>query len=115
LAIGAVPRDGWTWDGSRSRRSIELQREWESGGSINCEIDRRTLTLRRCTVTHVPDAAVLTLALDRYRKVGDLVVPTRVDMRSEHGRITILLDNLSLNDELPPLAFDPPRRAVKQP
>ena len=115
LTTGVIPRDGWTWDEPSSRTYIALRRDWESGGSIDCEIDRPTLTLRRCTVSQAPDAAVLTLALDRYQHVGELIVPTRVVLRSAHGTVTILLDDISLNDELPLLAFDPPQRAAKQP
>ncbi len=115
LATGVIPRDGWTWDEPRSRASIALRQEWECGGSILCEIDRPTVTLRGCTMTQASDATVLTLALDRYRTVGDGVVPTRVVIHSEQGTITILLDDVSINEELPLLAFDPPGRAGRQP
>jgi len=115
FTTGAIPRDGWTRIDSNSKRTVELAQELVSGGSINCEVDRPSLTLRRCTVTEFPGAAVLTLALDRYRTFDGLVVPTQLVLCSERGTMTVFLDDPSLNDEIPPTVFDPPRRALKQP
>jgi len=115
LVMGEIPLDSWTWDQTTSQPDITIRQDWESGGSIVCTIDRPTLTLRRCTVTRSTDATVLTLTLDRYQAIEQVAVPTRVIMQSQHGTITILLDDVSLSEELPPTAFDAPRRAVRQP
>ena len=115
LVMGEIPRDGWTWDQTSSHANVRIREDWESGGSIVCTIDRPTLTLRACTVTQSADVAVLTLTLDRYQAIEHVAVPTRVIMHFQRSTITILLDDVSFNEELPPTAFDPPRRAVRQP
>lgn len=115
LVMGGMPLDGWTWEGDASHATLTVRQNWESGGSIDCTIDRPSLTLRMCTVRRSADAAELTLTLDRYRVIQQVAVPTRVTMHSEHGTIAILLDDFPLNEELPQAAFDPPRRAAKQP
>lgn len=115
LVTGGMPLDDWTWNEDTARAVLTIRQGWESGGSIDCTLDRDTLTLRRCTVRRSSKAAELQLTLDRYRAIQAIAVPTRVTMRSDHGAITILLDEPSLNEELSPAAFDPPRRAVKQP
>lgn len=115
FATGSILLDGWTWSIPNSNRSVELERESDSGGLIRCEVDRPSLTLRRCTMTEPSDAAPWTLTLDRYRTFDELLVPTYLVLGSVHGTITVILDDPSLNDEIPPSAFDPPRRAIKQP
>lgn len=115
LVTGEAPLDGWTWEDDASSDALAIRQQWDSGGSIDCTIDRHTLALRRCTVTRSADAAPLTLTLDRYRAIQQVVVPTRVIMHSGHGTITLLLDDVAVNEDLLQAAFDPPRRASKQP
>lgn len=115
FATGALLGDGWTLNDSNLRNRIELKRDLELGGAIHCEIDRTSLTLHHCKVSTASNKAELTLTLNRYRRIGELVVPTQFVMASEQGKIAILLDDLAINEDLPPLAFDPPQRAIKQP
>lgn len=115
LVTGEFPPEQWTWEENTSLAAISISRKWEPDGSIECTIDRSTLTVRQCVLARSADAEPMTLTLDRYRAIEQVAVPTHVSMRSEHGTIAILLDDISLNEELPQFAFEPPRRAIKQP
>jgi hypothetical protein len=55
----------------------------------------------------------LRLALSDYRLVNETPWPTRLNARSGDGRIEIRLKEVELNQQLPPSAFKPPRRAEK--
>ena len=80
-----------------------------------CEIDRDTLTVRRCRVVDPSGRDRQTLSLERYAVVNGIVWPTRVQAVGEQGDITIEMDDVQLNSDLPPSAFTPPSRAVKKP
>jgi hypothetical protein len=104
-----------------------IQRPLGDGEAVVfCEVDRATLTARTFTITEPGGAIRLRLGLERYREVGDTVWPRRLVAeiapptgagRGGSGamRVVIAFEEPEINTELPPAAFVPPRRAVKQP
>ncbi len=82
--------------------------------SITCEIDRRTLTTRRCAVLDESGVERAVLTLGDYRNFGGIVFPARIDASGADGTVLILLDDPEFNTPLPPNAFVPPAGAVRQ-
>lgn len=84
-------------------------------GKISCDLNYKTLTIRKCQVTDAEGIGRLTLRLDRYASVDGIVFPRHITAASAAGTITISLDHPAFNVELPERALTPPRRAVRQP
>ena len=80
----------------------------------NCAIDRSTFTIRECEFVESEDDGNLALRMDRYRVIDGHVWPLRIEALSDHGRVTLLLDDVSINGEITEGAFQPPRRAMKK-
>lgn len=95
---------------------VRFRRETQTPGvSVVCEMDRATLTVTRCDLVDAEGVTETTLQLDRYRLIGDFIWPARAVLRSEHGSVTMLFDDVRINTDLPPGAFVAPRRSVKVP
>ena len=90
--------------------------------AIECDIDRRTRTPRifRFTQLNQPGTLASTLLMDEYRflklkgNTPPLTWPGRLHFERGAASITIFMDDVVINDELPQTAFKPPARAVKQ-
>lgn len=82
---------------------------------VACEIERLTLTPRRFIVESGEASPPSELLLDDYTRIGDLVWPCRLRLRSPSGEVLIRVRELELNGELPPGAFTPPTRAKALP
>lgn len=80
---------------------------------VVCVVDARTLTPRRYEVRSSSGEIVYTVHLDRYRHYGAIIWPERIAFESGAGTMTIDIQEAEFNGELAPLAFDPPRRAVR--
>jgi len=97
------------------RGSLAVSRKLDDGRTVVCDVDRRTLTPRRYRMFDPAGRARFTLALSDYGVFNGIAWPTRLDARSDEGRIGVKLSDVELNGELAPNAFRPPRRAEKQP
>lgn len=82
--------------------------------TLRCEIDRPTLTARRCILDDPAGVERFALKLASYREVGGTVWPTRIEATSNAQRVIIETRDLEAN-EAPESAFMPPARAVKTP
>jgi len=78
---------------------------------IDCEIDRKTLTPTRFTLPAGSGNPDRHLLLSRYIAVDEHVWPGRMQLVDNTGSIIIRFGTVELNDEIPPSAFTPPRRA----
>jgi outer membrane lipoprotein-sorting protein len=92
---------------------LNVRRSVEDGRTILCRVDRETLTPRQYEMRDPQGTLRLRLALGNYRLVNETPWPMRLNARSGDGRIDIRLKDVELNQELPPNAFKPPRRAEK--
>ena len=94
---------------------LAVSKTLEDGRTVVCDVDRRTLTPRRYRMFDPAGRARFTLTLGDYGVFNGIAWPTRLDARSDDGRISIRLNDVELNGELAPNAFKPPRRAERQP
>ncbi len=60
------------------------------------------------------DAGALALRMNRYKLIDGHVWPLRIDLLSDHGQVTLLLDDVSINGQISEGAFQPPRRAIRR-
>lgn len=90
-----------------------LLKQLRDGSNLICQIDRKTLTPRRYTLTDRNGVDRFTLTLDRYMEIAGVVWPQRIEAKSESGSILIELHDVEINGSLPPTAFRPPARAEK--
>jgi hypothetical protein len=104
----------------RSGAELLAVRPMESGGRVEFDIDRATLTVRACRFIDDSGAVRQTLVVEGYRVLEDqhagaIVWPTRLSASGEQGKISIRLGVPEFNTEPQAEAFIPPRRATKQP
>jgi outer membrane lipoprotein-sorting protein len=92
---------------------LTVRRRVEDGRTILCRVDRATLTPRQYEMRDPQGVLRLRLTLGDYRVLNETPWPTRLNARSGDGRIDIRLKEVELNQQLPPNAFKPPRRAEK--
>jgi outer membrane lipoprotein-sorting protein len=92
---------------------LDVRRRVEDGRTILCRVDRVTLTPRQYEMRDPQGGVRLRLALANYQLVSGTPWPMKLNARSGDGRIEIRLKDVELNQELPPSAFKPPRRAEK--
>ena len=94
---------------------LQLSSKNPADFTLLCDIDQTNLTLRHCQM-RAPDGTIgMSLHTDRYRPVDGFVWPGRVSFDSAQGSIVVLIDDPSINEELPEQAFEPPSRAVRKP
>jgi hypothetical protein len=89
-----------------------VTRQAPDGLTLTATINRDTLTPRRYALKDNDGRERFSLALDQYRVLGPTVWPSRIDAKSDTGRIGIEMRDVELNDA-PPGAFKPPARAVE--
>jgi outer membrane lipoprotein-sorting protein len=92
---------------------INVRRSAEDGRTIVCRVDLATLTPRQYEMRDPRGVLRMRLALGDYRLVGGTPWPMKLNARSGDGRIDVRLKDVELNQDLPPNAFKPPRRADK--
>jgi len=92
---------------------LSVRRSIPDGRTILCRVDRATLTPRQYEMRDPQGALRLRLSLGHYQLVNGTPWPTTLNARSRDGRIDIHLKDVELNQDLPPNAFKPPRRAEK--
>lgn len=92
-----------------------VRRKASNEPAIVCEVDRPTLTPRRYTLLDDAGVTRFTMEMDRYQQFGPAVWPMRLTAKSDGGAVVIELREVEVNPELPPGAFDPPRRAERLP
>ena len=78
-------------------------------------IDRRTQTVSRIVINDSEGQARTTYEPSHYRLIDGVPWPTRVRLSLDALSLTLILDEVELNGELPGGAFTPPRDARKQP
>lgn len=95
-------------------RRFRVGKDVSSDAPANCAIERSTFTIRECEFVAGENAAKLALRMDRYKVIDGHVWPLRIDLLSDHGQVTLLLDDVSINEEVSEVAFQPPRRAIRK-
>jgi hypothetical protein len=95
------------------RQWLDVRRRLGDGRTILCRVERRTLTARRYEMRDASGKVWFRLALSGYEMVAGVPWPTALAARSGDGRIDVRMQDVELNQELPPNAFRPPRRAEK--
>jgi hypothetical protein len=89
-------------------------------GTLECDIERETLTVREYRFIDSDGKLRQTLKMALYRLYGEadkpIVWPSRIIAEGEDSRrIAVRLSDPEFNGEVPAAAFAPPARAVKQP
>jgi hypothetical protein len=92
-----------------------MRREEGGGGLIACEVDRNTLTIRRCRFHDAKGQEQGSIVLDRYRVVAGIAWPTQIDAEGREGRISVRMADVRINAEPPADAFTPPPDAAWTP
>jgi hypothetical protein len=92
---------------------LVLKQAADDGATIICEVDRNTLTARRYILRDRQDRQQFTLTLSRFAEFNGIAWPQKIEAAGPSGRLTIDLNEIEINAELPPAAFHPPARAVK--
>ncbi|MCH8242121.1 MAG: hypothetical protein IH897_05855 [Planctomycetes bacterium] len=114
LSAGIV-NSSWDPVPDLERRRFRVGKDISSSDTpTNCAIDRSTFTIRECEFVAGEDDGNLALRMDRYKVIDGHVWPLRIEALSDHGRVTLLLDDVSINGEITEGAFQPPRRAIKK-
>ena len=90
-----------------------ILRKKERGLLLTCMIDRKTLAARSYTLTDSKGETRFSLLLSKYRQIGELIWPCRIEAKGPTGQIQIDLDDVELNSPVEPTAFTPPARAEK--
>ncbi len=97
------------------RRRFRVGKDVSSrDAATNCAVDRSTFTIRECEFTADEDDGSLALRMDRYKVIDGHVWPLRIEALSDHGHVTLLLDDVSINGQISEGAFQPPRRAIRR-
>jgi len=87
----------------------------DQGAALECTVDKNTLVRKRCVYRNDTGHDRQSLSFDAYAVVGNAVWPMHVEGSGESGSFALLFDGIDVNVELAARAFDPPRRALKQP
>jgi hypothetical protein len=87
----------------------------ERGVTLHCYVDPRALVPHTYELQDEQGKVHFSLNLDDFRMIGDVPYPHRMHAESETGRIVVQFDEVELNDDLAPAAFQPARRAEKLP
>lgn len=100
-----------------TQRGDQLVVETPQGDlTLRCTVDRPTLTAERYELLDRNGKTRFTLALSDYRTTAaGPVWPMTILATSEQGVIRIQATDVTLNEPLPPAAFDPPARAERLP
>ncbi len=102
-------------------RTLVLRRamdpETSSETLVECEVDAETLTVRSYRFIDPGGRTRQSLSLSSYRLIepGPLLWPRVITADGDSGRINIRLREPEINGDIPVGAFEPPRRAAKQP
>lgn len=116
LATNRIDEEGWSITGETDATRFHLVKSVEGPGvSVIADVDRRTLTIRQYRLIDDAGAVRVTLTLDKYRQAGGVVWPAKIVARSAEGTVTVLLDDLEINTDLPANVFRPPARAARIP
>jgi outer membrane lipoprotein-sorting protein len=99
-------------------RTFSLERH-DNGTTIDCDVDRATLTARQYRITDDHGRVRQTLTLARYQELGEPPTTTPWPMliiaNGDEGQVQVRFDEVEVNPELEEAVFTPPKRAVKQP
>jgi outer membrane lipoprotein-sorting protein len=83
--------------------------------TVRCQVDRRTLTPTKYSLSDSGGSNLYSVDLSDYRMINGIAWPMRIEFHSEDGVLSLRLDGVELNGEIAEGAFVPPSRAVKQP
>ena len=97
-----------------TRTTFAVERRYDNGTNVRCDIDHDTLTILKHTITS-PDGKQYSIRYDRYDQINDAVVPRRIIAKGEKGTILIEFDDLQVNVPTASGAFIPPKRAERMP
>ncbi len=102
-------------DLERTTRSSLVVKGLVDGEPIRCTIDRPSLTPRRFETADLDPDKALSIELQDYQMIDGIAWPRVWTITHPEGTVVIRLREIVLRDELPPRAFDPPRRATRSP
>lgn len=87
----------------------------DSQTPVQLRIHKPTLTITQYTYFDKQNNKRQTLVLDQYDLINHQPWPRRIRAEGELGFMLITLDEVEINEPLPPAAFVPPARAIRQP
>jgi hypothetical protein len=85
------------------------------GAGVICQIDRSSLTPRHFSRASGDPENSLSITLTDYQMIDSIAWPHTWIIAHSGGRVIVKMRDVEINGELPPGAFDPPRRAVRSP
>jgi outer membrane lipoprotein-sorting protein len=103
--------------GQVSGGQIVFRRPAEDGGTIECRVDRATLTPREFELIDAAGSVRFTLEMSRYGQFNGIPWPTHllaIARGRDAGKIELDLSDIRINGELAAGAFVPPRNAEKR-
>lgn len=106
----------WQLDADETAREFSISRSApQEHATIQCFVDKATLTRTRCVYRDDDGEVRQTLIFGSYRPINDTVWPMHLEIRGAFGDVDLGFDRIDVNEALSARAFRPPRRAVKQP
>ncbi len=116
LLPGFAPQATWQIHDDAHERYFSRKRTLDHGESvITCSVEKNTLTTTRCDYRDRAGSVRQSITFDDYRAFGEVVWPMHLIGVGTGGSFEILFHTVEINPDLPPRAFVPPHRAVKQP
>ena len=102
--------------GLEDGRNLYVSSKQPDGTTIECRIDRATVTPREYKLYDDHGVQRFTLTLADYRLYADdQVWPTTIVAKSEQGTFEVHAKDVEVNADLPDVTFKPPSRADKLP
>ncbi len=102
---------GWMGE-TISPDRLHVERTDDAQMTLACTVAAQTLTTTHCSVTGDDSTPQAEIKFSAYGSFGPYVLPARIDAAAQGRRFTILLDDISINDELSDQVFAPPTAAV---
>lgn len=92
---------------------FRFRRPADDGQMFIGRVERSTLVIRQYQLLGPSGNTRFTLDLKHYADFGGIVFPTELVALNNGSRIDVTLQQMQINQPLPPRAFVPPRRAEK--
>lgn len=77
------------------------------------EVDKSTLTVTQCRILSAEGKVMQTIALSRYKALGEVLWPMRVSAEGSGGSFELNFGEVLINDELAENALEPSGRAKR--
>jgi Domain of unknown function (DUF4292) len=113
ILMGSIDDSAWTTN--ENDANLFLSQKLENGSTINCEVDRNTVTAKRYMLRDQTGKQMFSLALSNYAEFNGIAWPKHMEALSPTGTIKIDLQAVEINGDLSAKVFRPPTRAQKLP